>query len=322
MAKKNLIKIPPAILERIRTFDQDDVVVATVKFLQHADVPKYKHLGLHIKDGQLIIPQPAIPDKAAGRYSRANVEGYEKIRKDLPKTSKTFSFEAPDWGDWSNGSHTVSWTKDVYHRDFYPPKEVELSVTLIEEKNAGFTLKFSIDEVINRRTEDFEQALLYNLNILQENVGAADVYKSTTTIAEYANTVVVDWQILPPGSVEEVVANMTKGVRKITPEQEGIMKERITFFSELNPEGYVKGSDGLLRYVGAKFGSDFVVFENIRYGNAVYIMYESWEALSKKNRIDLLKGPRDGFTRIEHKDGWEDRLSALIRLYQTASSSI
>ena len=39
---------------------------------------------------------------------------------------------------------------------------------------------------------------------------------------------------------------------------------------EAPPEAYIRGTDGFLRY----FGDDFVAFENARYGNAPYIMYE------------------------------------------------
>ncbi|MDO8566098.1 MAG: hypothetical protein Q7S04_02875 [Candidatus Moranbacteria bacterium] len=316
MAKRNLIKIPQVILERIRTFDQDDIVVACAKLLRPEDISRYAHLGLALVDGKLIIPSPAIPNPDAGRYSKANVEGYEKIRKDLPKVPKEFSFEAPDWGDWSNGSHTVAWTRNVYRRDFYPPKEVELSITLVEEKSTGFVVKFAIDQVMNRRTENFEQELFYNLNLLQENVGAADVFRYTASLADYAATIRVDWVILPPGTVDEVIRGMLKGKSKITPAQEATMKERVTLMSRLEPEVYIAGSDGFLRYFGAKFGDDFVAFENIRYGNAIYVMYDSWEELSKKSRIDLLSGPRDSFDRIEHRDGWEERFSAMVQGYR------
>ena len=316
MAKKNLIKIPSQILNRIQTFDQDDVVVAIVKFVQQSDLYKYLHLGLKLVEGNLIIPPPTIPNPEAGRYSRANVEGYEKVRRDLPKISKTFSYDAPDWGDWSNGSHLVTWSREVYKKDFYPPKEVELSITLIEKKETGYILKFAIEQVINRRTENFEHELLYNLNILQENIGATNVYKSITTLAEYATTVHIDWIILPPGTVDEVIRGMLQGKYRITPDEEAVMRERVKLISTLNPKVYIAGSDGFLRYFGAKFGDDFVVFENVHYGNAIYVMYDSWEFLSKKSRIDLLNSPREGFDRIEHRDGWEDKLSFLVKQYQ------
>ncbi|HQR40130.1 MAG TPA: hypothetical protein PLF26_17235 [Blastocatellia bacterium] len=208
------------------------------------------------------------------------------------------------------------WTRDVYQRDFYPPKEVELSVTLLQEKPDGFVVKFAIEQVLNRRTERFEQELFYNLNLLQESVGAADVFTSAATLAEYAHTVRVDWEILPIGTVDDVVRRMLRGKRPVTPEQEGTIRERITVMGRLNPEEYVVGTDGFVRYFGAKFGDDFVVFENIRYGNALYVMYENWRDLSQRTRVDLLNGPRQSFDRIEHRAGWADALGKLVNGYR------
>jgi hypothetical protein len=277
---------------------------------------RYSHLGLSIVNGELKLPNPAIPNPTAGRYSRANVEGYEKRRTDLPKIQKEYSFEAPDWGDWSNGSHTVSWERYVYQKDFYPPKEVELSASLLEKKDDGFIIKFAIEQVINRRMPDFEQELLYNLNILQENIGAVNVFPSAASLAEYTATIQVDWQIFPPGTVDDVVKNILRGKRGISPDEEKIIRERVSAMSELRPEAYVTGTDNFLRYFGAKFGDDFMVFENVHYGNAIYVMYDNWQELSKKSRIELLKGPRDKFERIEHREGCEGRLKWLVSEYR------
>lgn len=326
MAKRNLHKIPGRIIERIRTFDQDDVIVACVKSLRPEDISRYSHLGLSFEHGKLVLPKPAIPDPSVGRYSRYNVEGHDRKRKDLPKVPKQFEIEAPDWGDWSKGSHTVSWTREVYQIDFYPPKEVTLSVTLLREENSAYLVRFAIDEVLNRRTRNFEQALFYNLNLLQESVGAVDIFPSAASLAEYTATIGVDWQILPPGTVDEVLRGIlqrTKGA--ITADQQAIMKTRIEVISRLNPDQYVIGTEGFVRYFGAKFGDDFVVFENIRYGNALYVMYDSWQELSKKSRIELLSGPlsgpRESFDRIEHRDGWESRLEAMVQEYRRAQQT-
>lgn len=316
MAKRNFLKIPSKLIDRIRTFDQDDVVVACAKFLRPEDVKRYSHLGLSLAGAKLVVPEPVVPNPKAGKWSRANVEGYEKIRKDLPKIYKSFEVEVPNWGDWSSGSHEVTWTREVYLRDFYPPKEVELSVTLLREENSGYLVKFAIDQVINRRTANFERELLYNLNLLQENVGAADVFVSAATLADYAATIRVDWQLLPPGSVDEVVRGMLKGKKPVTPEQEETMKKRVTVMGQLKPQVYIAGTDGFLRYFGAKFGDDFVVFENVRYGNALYLMYEDWQTLSKRSRVELLNGPRNSFDRIEHREGWEAQLKAAVQKYQ------
>jgi hypothetical protein len=318
MAKHNLRKIPQTILDRIRAFDQDDVVVACVKLLKPEEVSNYAGLGLLFNGQDLVPPQPAVPTAEAGRFSKANVEGEYVTRKDLPKIMKSISIESPNWGDSSYGTHTVTFDRLVYQRDFLRPKEVELSIELLEIRGDKFVVKFSIDQVINRRTADFENELFYNLNLLQENVGACDVFTSAATLAEFTRTVHVDWQLLPPGTVDEVVKRLLQGRRRPTPEQEKVMKERIAVMSRMKPEAYVTGADSFLRYFGAMFSDDFVVFENVRYGNALYVMHDSWQVLSKKSRLELLAGPRESFERIEHRDGWAERLKNLLARHRAA----
>jgi hypothetical protein len=262
----------------------------------------------------LVVPSPFIPKASAGRYSKANVEGKDAIRKDLPMVTKTFSWETPNWGDWSYGSHTHTVDREVYQRDFIPPKEVELSIALFEKTSeAEFVLKFAVDQVLSKRSEDFESELLYNLNILQENVSAVDVFASEATIAEYMATVNVDWEILPPGEIDDVIRRMLQGKRAVTEDRRKVMEQRLTALSKFRPKAYIAGTNQFLRYFGTMFKDDLVVFENLTYGNALYVMYENWETLSKKSRIDLLKGPRNGFDRIEHREGWEERLGSLLK---------
>lgn len=313
MPKQNIRKVPQAILDRLQQFVQDDVIVACAKHLQPSDVPNYAHLGLSLDAGKLIVPPPSVPDPKRGRYSRANVEGYEKTRKDLPKYPKAIAGEAPNWRGY--GTHTVWRTQMVYPREFYAPKEVELSVQVIEDRGSSYVVKFAIDQVINQRTKDFEKELLYNLNLLQESIGAADVFPAEASFSDYLKTIRVDWQILPAGTVDQVIAEL-KARRPITAEAEQVIRKRIAVIQTLRPQHYVAGTDGFLRYFGAQFGDDFVVFENIRYGNAIYVMYERWQELSKLSRVQLLAGPPDSFDRIVHSEGWEDRLKARVQAYR------
>jgi hypothetical protein len=318
--KKNILKIPTKILDQITAFDQDDVVAATVKLIKPSDVERYSHLGIRLGPEGISLPSPTTPDPNAGRYSHANLYGMEKKRTDLPMYKKEFGHWAPSWG--SSGTHYISRERDVYRRDFYPPKQVELSVTLISSPGDNFLVKFAIEQVINRRTPRFEQELLYNLNLLQENIGSADVFESAASLADYAASVHVDWQLLPPGTVEEVLIAMLHGKRSVTADQQTVMKERVTVMSKLKPEAYVTGTDGFLRYFGAKFGDDFVAFENAQYGNALYIMYESWETLSKKSRIEILAGDLDSFDRIEHRKGWIDQFSGRVSKYRKKKQQV
>lgn len=158
------------------------MVAATVKLVLPSNIERYAALGVSLNGDEIGLPDPQPPNPAAGRYSNANLYGMEKIRKDLPKVTKSYGFWAPSWN--SGSYHYVSHDREVYVREIYPPKQVNLSIVLVERRGEGFLLRFAIDQVINRQTSNFEQELLYNLNLLQENVGTADVFESTTTLAD------------------------------------------------------------------------------------------------------------------------------------------
>ncbi|MGF8545695.1 hypothetical protein AAGN67_14990, partial [Klebsiella pneumoniae] len=54
---------------------------------------------------------------------------------------------------------------------------------------------------------------------------------------------------------------------------------------------------------------DLVVFENIEYGNAIYILYDDWDEISKLSRIDLLSGRAgSNFDRIIHSGNWKEEV--------------
>ena len=82
---KNLLKVPRHIVQRLATFDQDDVVAATVKLVLPTDIARYTQLGISLNGDDVGLPDPQPPSPAAGRYSNANLYGMEKVRRDLPK---------------------------------------------------------------------------------------------------------------------------------------------------------------------------------------------------------------------------------------------
>ena len=98
---------------------------------------------MSIQGDRPTFPSRIVPEPAFGTYSLRNVEGQEIVRRDLPMVTKTFSAETPNWGDWSNGSHEISWDRDVYQRDFIPPKELEISVELLTTERERVPFSFS-----------------------------------------------------------------------------------------------------------------------------------------------------------------------------------
>ena len=89
----------------------------------------------------------------------------------------------------------------------------------------------------------------------------------------------------------------------------------------MKPLSFINGRSGFRRYFGAKFAEDLVVFENIDYGNAAYVMFERWVTLSQKTRLELLAGPADGFKRVVHRADWKKELTNIVRQRRASSKS-
>ena len=162
--KKSFRKIPTKIEQKLSGMSDDNLVVACVRKVPASVLAdgKYGHLGMSMRGDTPSFPERATPEPTFGRFSTWNVEGREVVRKDLPMVTKTYSIEAPDWGDWGNGSHEVSWDRDVYQRDFIPPKEADISIRLLATEPADdpvFIFRFSIEEVLDRQDTEFEADL-------------------------------------------------------------------------------------------------------------------------------------------------------------------
>lgn len=316
MPKKNLNKIPKDIIAKISRIDNGNIIVGCAKKFK-ADYllsGGLNHLGIFLNDSGLTFPASIIPSAEKGKYSGRNIYGYEEIRKDLPKETHYNSVESPNYGDSYNGTHTVNLPYEKYPRDFHSPKELEILINC-ENTRPGlqeYVITFQVQEIINKEDESFNANLLENLNILQENIGFCDIESADTPIEEYAKSLHVSWEILPPGTADEAIERIFRG-KTPTQQQKDTTKERYDFFQLLKPKSFVFGQSGFRRYFGALLEDNLVVFENIEYGNAVYILYDNWEELSKLTRLDLMSGRfGDSFERVIHSSGWKGKVKTII----------
>ena len=92
-----------------------------------------------------------------------------------------------------------------------------------------------------------------------------------------------------------------------------MITERLELFEQFQPIEYLKGLGGNDHYIGAKYADDLVVFENMRHGNALYVLYDDWATLSQKPRSEILKLPTSKFDRIIHTEGWANRFAVLMQ---------
>lgn len=312
--QKSFNKIPISIRAAIDDLEDDEFVVSAVRTIDRNDISTrdFAHLGIGVDEsGDIYVPDKVLPEEDAGRWARRNrTEGWAKKFKDLPKVTKSWSVETPNFGDWSKGSHSNTFSHEVYQKREFAAPGWTFSMSILEQDDDSITIGFELDAIFDRRDLD-EWELFFALNVFQESVGVTQVRESTRPLEAYRRTLTVDWEILPAGEADEVVRQVEERLHP-SDEERRVIVQRLRLLTALRPRNFITGTSGFARYVGAQFDSDLVVFENIRYGNAAYVMFEDWQRLSQLSRLELLSSDED-FRRVVHSTGWERRLQEIVR---------
>lgn len=314
MVQKSFRKIPASIEAKLARIKEKDVKFGVGLVLTDETIANgtYEDIGLTLKRLQKETTWEVLPPQGYGKYALRNVDGWEVVRKDLPKYTKNFYHDIAIYGDAArNGTTTVAIPREVYHREAYPPLlfHFEVNVTLGEQGNKK-SVSVNIDETFDRESPSFSEDALFALCLLQERFGCVDVMPAVNP--DFHLTDAIDWEIFPPGSIEEVMRSIFVQGRQVSISEEAA-RERLEMLQEFQPQCFLRGLGGNNNYIGAKFSDDLVVFENLRAGNALYVLYEDWEAASKLSRSELLKRSALEYDRIVHKEGWQDHFATLMQ---------
>lgn len=303
-------RIPDYIDQELRSIQSQHIIVAAIINASMNDIARgaYRHLGIKMREGILECPEVIYPDKMSGIYARRNRNGIVWVLKDQPKITKTFSFESPNFGDPDKGYHTTYIDREVYQRCLEPPRDWELVLTVLNQNEERVTIKAEIHTVLDSQNPDFRKDLFFAINLLQEQCRDCHVFDATITDEELARITTVGWEIFPPGSMDRAFSVITGRLRNPSPERKREIQRRASVLECLHPTEYIVGSGMNSHYFGAKFGDNIVAFENVDYGNAIYILFDNWQEISQMSRIDILKRHEKDFIRIVHKNGWEKTL--------------
>lgn len=319
--RKNIRKVPSQL--RVRLDEIGGVCVAGCALMLPLDNIKqgrYEHLQIVWSDNRASFSANVEPPASSGRSSRVNCEGKTIVRPDLPKIPKTWSAESPNFGDATTyGTHTSFFTRQVYQREFQPPKHLTIKVKLIGEDlvSGQYAFAFAVNQSLDPTASSYEQDLLFALNLLQENVGSINILRPDADDQEYMATIRnVAWEILPPGEGEARLGQIISGVIATDPHKRDAIKMRVDFLKSLAPIGWIYGRDSLEGYVGAQITREIVVFDNYMYGNAVYVMFKNWETLSQKSRRELLKSYGEEYVRIPHTGNWMQQVLDSVAPYK------
>lgn len=315
--KRSYRRVPDTLQTNIETTGGQPVRVAGVRVVPRSQI-RQGHLapiGVQFTGDQLVIQStPIVPPRENGLWARRNLDGWEIVRRDLPKISRSYSFESPNFGDWSRGSHTIDWSREIYQRDVISPRNAAISV--FHEGAApnedSEILRFELDDIFDKADPDFQRQILLGINLLQESTGCTGIFAIDATPEEILSHRFVNWVIFPPGTTDETYIRAFHRFPRISEETQRLILARRTFLENLNPRELVFGqSFGENSYFGAIFRDDLVVFENIALGNAIYIMFDDWQSLSRLSRTELLKN-YNNYKRIYHTGDWQYRLRSTI----------
>ncbi|HFM0153383.1 TPA: hypothetical protein ACG55I_004836, partial [Escherichia coli] len=258
--KKNIRVIPKNIHSKLRRLGNTVVAGTSIAFTENQlKSGALEHLGIYFDNGVNAYETSVIPDPLQGKYSLKNVFGEEIVRKDLPKETHYTEIESPNWGDSSNGTHTVRLPYEKYPRDIIPPTLIAIEINHKQPSDSHFIFNFRVTRILDKQSNKFDDELLFDLNLLQENLGKCGIENADKPISTYADTLIVSWEIFPPGSKEETLARIFRG-KNITSDKKNVAENRYDFFMSLEPKKIVTGNSTFSNYIGAMLEDDLVVF--------------------------------------------------------------
>ncbi|EAV1267788.1 hypothetical protein EU744_23870, partial [Salmonella enterica] len=168
--KRNIRVIPKNIHSKLRRLGNTVVAGTSIAFTENQlKSGALEHLGIYFDNGVNAYETSVIPDPLQGKYSLKNVFGEEIVRKDLPKETHYTEIESPNWGDSSNGTHTVRLPYEKYPRDIIPPTLIAIEINHKQPSDGHFIFNFRVTRILDKQSNKFDDELLFDLNLLQEN---------------------------------------------------------------------------------------------------------------------------------------------------------
>lgn len=288
----------------------DRIVVAAVKTVASSDSAILQAWGL-LPFGDAVAPvEPAPPRRELGLYARRNLDGWRERHTNRPLEDREISHWAPNWH--GSGTHLVSRTIKAYPIEHHPARLLTVSATVLEQLAGGALVRLRVDHPLQRAAPNFVSDLQFNLSLLREVCGEAHVFDADMSDEDYARIQRVDWELLPPGSLERVI----NGLKVRSPSDPGrvlVAEERLRALDRLKPDELISGTGKFSSYFGAKFGENLVALENLEYGNALYLFEADWERLTQLTRTELVKRRDEAVHRVPHATGWQSIVRKLIR---------
>ena len=268
---------------------------------------------------KLGFPEPVepgdhlLPDASFGISCRRNADGYDIIRRDLPKETKTRQIT---WR-WTerHGQDKVE-REGIVDKPYlrYPRERIEaysqeLSVQINVEGTPILT-----SGPYEPLASDSKAVLLNTIRMHVEIFGSCEVVADPNSITDQPPRRQLNWVVLPPGRRlwEESESAISKVMQKLSESNQIVVKDRLNSILKYAPEFAAFGQHGFNRYV--VYGWDkkkLYLLESTDVDNATYVLKDEWENLSRLSKAEVLATDAHHARLIHHK-GWTGDLKKLM----------
>lgn len=312
--KKNFRQIPENVeVVLARAEPGAKFVVCGEKVISEAELRDhvYRHLTIEEMGDIPDDFEPFIPSATVGQISHHNAIPRWIVQKHLGFILKTFRGRAPSGSRLK--MHPTSYTRRVRPREFVPPAMSYIAFKRLRvDEGKGASVFFQITEVLGR---DDRKGILRCVNLLQENVGVAELRSVESAEAEAIQNLnlVVGWEILANDSESAVWERVYRRVGGRKSETARRAQDRLSLLRSLKPMRAFLSTRGLVGYVAFEFAPTVTVFENLEIDHAMFIARGTAEEFIGLTRPQLLTKLGGSVQRFEHRGDWQERLRLIVK---------
>lgn len=254
-----------------------------------------------------------LPDRSFGIACRRNADGYDIIRRDLPKETKTRQITWR-WKEF-HGRDTVD-REGIVDKPYlrYPREHVVAYSQELEMHVNSKGVPVVSSGPYKPHADNGQAVLLNTIRMYVEIFGSCEVVADPSLIEDQPRRRQLNWVILPPGRRlwEESESAIAKLMQNLSSSSQIVVKDRLNSILRYEPEFAAFGQHGFNRYV--VYGWDknkLYLLESTDVDNATYVFKDDWESLSKLTKAEVLATDAHHARLIHHK-GWTGELNGLM----------
>lgn len=283
--------------------DGSNIVIGLLNPAEFSSILKRIGFSEPFKRGQTILPSPS------GPITRYNAEGKEIVHKDKPMETAYRQTEW-SWQQWDGSWHSkiVDVPYKRYPRSFIPPPSIEITIT---ENNDG--LPMIVGPSIEKTEKNIEK-IKHIINLFLETFGECEIFTANLESIFKSPLKRLNWVILPQGEIpwEQFKKDISYIVENAPEGNRGLLYYRLKTVNEFKPDFRAIGKGGFHGYIVHGFTKKKIyLLESMYYGNATYVLDETWEMLSQRTKAEILNQNLQK-ERIIHKNGWGKRIKEVI----------